>query len=132
MALLIACPYCSCTYASSLHPLPGQATCSLTVCSYCTSVPVHTRRILLPGPATRSLTVCSWCTGVPVHTRPILLPDPATHSLTVSSKRIRVPVHAPHATHCSGHSVPERLLTLNSLKMVCSGLRTTLASWKGH
>jgi hypothetical protein len=31
-----------------------------TVEEACTSVPVHTRRILLPGPASRSLTVCSY------------------------------------------------------------------------
>jgi len=45
----------------ALHSFPFQL--SLTVCSWCTSVPVHTRGNLLPGPATRSL-FCS--TSAPV------------------------------------------------------------------
>ena len=49
---------------------------NLTVCSRCTGVPVHTRRILLPG-LSSVLTVCSWCIAVPVHTRCVLLPGPA-------------------------------------------------------
>ena len=35
--------------------------------------PVHTRLILLAGLATRPLAVCSYCTGVPVHIRRLLL-----------------------------------------------------------
>jgi hypothetical protein len=44
---------------------------SLTVCSQCTSVPVHTRLHLLPGLAS-SLPFpdcCAECTNVPVHTQ---------------------------------------------------------------
>ena len=41
--------------------------------SFAHVTPVHTRRTPLPGLATRSRTVCSWCTGVPVRTRRILL-----------------------------------------------------------
>jgi hypothetical protein len=47
---------------------------SSPVCSNCTSVSVHTRRLLLNGLATRSPTARSKCTRIPVHTRRLLLP----------------------------------------------------------
>jgi len=43
----------------TLLPFPPH----LLVCSWCTSVPLHTRRILRPGLTTRPLTICSQCTN---------------------------------------------------------------------